>query len=258
MKPNRVKQLLREGKAACGTWVSLCSPIAAEAVGLCGFDWLLVDMEHGAGDYSTLIGQLQAIGCAGESEPIVRVQWNDPVVVKRVLDAGARGVMIPGIKTVEEAKRAIASTKYPPQGFRGIASVRAGKFGLDANYLKEANDQILVYLQVETKEAVKDIDAILDLPGIDVCFIGPNDLAADLGHIGELTHPDTVAAIERVEKAAKARKIPLGTVSRGWDAAKVLYDKGYLAVSVQSDVNFLINAARQAMDSFRAHPAGKR
>ena len=186
------------------------------------------------------------------------MQWHDPVIVKRVLDAGGRGVMLPGIKTAAEAQRAIASTKYPPQGFRGIASVRGGKFGLDTGYLKEANDQILVYLQIETKEAVKDIDAILDLPGIDVCFIGPNDLAADLGHIGELTHPDTVAAIERVEKAAKARKIPLGTVSRSWDAAKALYDKGYQAVSVQSDVNFLISAAKQAMDNFRAHPAGKR
>lgn len=258
MKPNRVKQLLQQNQAACGTWVSLCSPIAAEAIGLCGFDWLLIDMEHGAGDYQTLVSQLQAIACAGESEPIVRVQWNDPVIVKRVLDAGARGVMIPGIKTAEEAKRAIASTKYPPQGFRGIASVRGGKFGLDPGYLKEANDQILIYLQVETKEAVKDIDTILDVPGIDVCFIGPNDLSADLGHIGDLGHPETVAAIERVEKAAKARKIPLGTVSRGWDAAKALYDKGYLAVSVQSDVNFLISAARQAIDSFRAHPAAKR
>jgi 2-keto-3-deoxy-L-rhamnonate aldolase RhmA len=258
MKPNRVKKLLKEGKSACGTWVSLCSPIAAEIVGMSGFDWLLIDMEHGPGDYQTLIGQLQAIGAAGESEPIVRVQWHDPVIVKRVLDAGARGVMIPGIKTVEDAKRAVASTKYPPGGFRGIASVRGGLYGLDTAYLKEANENILVYLQVETKEAVKDIDPILDTPGIDVCFIGPNDLAADLGHTGDLGHSEVVAAIEKVEKAAKARKIPLGTVSRSWDAAKALYDKGYQAVSVQSDVNFLLTAARQAMDNFRAHPSGKR
>jgi 2-dehydro-3-deoxyglucarate aldolase len=258
MKPNRVKQLLREGKAACGTWVSLCSPIAAEVVGMAGFDWLLIDMEHGAGDYQTLISQLQAIGAAGESEPIVRVQWNDAAIVKRVLDAGARGVMIPGIKTVEEARRAVACTKYPPQGYRGIASVRGGKYGLDAGYLKEANDQVMVFLQVETKEAVQDINAILDVPGIDVCFVGPNDLAADLGHIGELTHPEVVAAIDKVDKAAKARKIPLGTVSRGWDAARALFEKGYQAVSVQSDLNFLLTASRQAVESFRAHPAGKR
>jgi 2-keto-3-deoxy-L-rhamnonate aldolase RhmA len=258
MKPNRLKQLFKENKSACGTWVSLCSNLAAEAVGMVGFDWLLVDMEHGAGDYTTLVSQLQAIACAGESEPIVRVQWNDPVIVKRVLDAGARGVMIPGIKTVDEARRAIACTKYPPQGFRGIASVRAGKFGLDANYLKEANDNIAVFLQVETKESVQAIDAILDLPGIDVCFIGPNDLAADLGHTGDLGHADVVAAIEKVERAAKSRKIPLGTVSRSWDAAKALFDKGYQAVSVQSDVNLLIMAAKQAVENFRAHPAGRR
>jgi 2-keto-3-deoxy-L-rhamnonate aldolase RhmA len=258
MKPNRVKQLLKEGKSACGTWVSLCSPTAAEVVGMAGFDWLLIDMEHGAGDYQTLVTQLQAIAAAGESEPIVRVQWNDPVVVKRVLDAGARGVMIPGIKTVEEARRAVASTKYPPQGFRGIASVRGGKYGLDTGYLKEANDQVMVFLQVETKEAVKAIDAILDVPGIDVCFVGPNDLAADLGHTGELSHPEVVAAIDKVDKAAKARKIPLGTVSRSWDAARALFEKGYQAVSVQSDLNFLLTASRQAVESFRAHPAGKR
>jgi 2-keto-3-deoxy-L-rhamnonate aldolase RhmA len=258
MKPNRVKQLLQQGKSACGTWVSLCSPMAAEIVGMAGFDWLLIDMEHGPGDYQTLVTQLQAIAAAGDSEPIVRVQWNDPVIVKRVLDAGAHGVMIPGIKTVEEAQRGIASTKYPPHGFRGIASVRGGRYGLDTTYLKDSNEQIMVYLQVETKEAVKDIDRILDLPGIDVCFIGPNDLAADLGHTGDMGHAEVVAAIEKVEKAAKARKIPLGTVSRSWDAAKALYDKGYQAVSVQSDVNFLLTAARQAVASFQAHPAGKR
>ena len=258
MKPNRVKRLLQEGKSACGTWISLCSPMAAEVVGLAGFDWLLIDMEHGAGDYQTLVSQLQAIAAAGESEPIVRVQWNDPVVVKRVLDAGARGVMIPGIRTVEEARRAIASTKYPPQGFRGIASVRGGQYGLDTGYLKEANGNVLVFLQIETRDAVQGIDAILDIPGIDVCFIGPNDLAADLGHIGEMGHPEVVSAIARVEAAAKARNIPLGTVSRGWDAAQALFEKGYRAVSVQSDLNFLLTASRQAVERFRSHPAGKR
>jgi 2-keto-3-deoxy-L-rhamnonate aldolase RhmA len=258
MKPNRVKALLKEGKATCGSWISLCSPMAAEVMGLLGFDWLLIDMEHGAGDYQTLVHQLQAIAAAGDSEPIVRVQWNDPVVIKRVLDAGARGVMVPGIRTVEEARRAIASTKYPPQGFRGIASVRGGKYGLDSAYLKDANEHIAMFLQVETREAVAGIDAILDLPGIDVCFIGPNDLAADLGHTGNLGHAEVVGAIKKVEDAANARRIPLGTVSRGWEAAKPLFDKGYQAVSILSDLHFLLNGARGALEQFRAHPAGKR
>ena len=258
MKPNRVKQLLREGKATCGSWLSLCSPMASEAMGLLGFDWLLIDMEHGAGDYQTLVHQLQAIGCAGDTEPIVRVQWNDPVVLKRVLDAGARGVMVPGIKTVEEARRAIASIKYPPQGIRGIASVRAGRYGLDSGYLKESNTEIAMFLQIETKEAVAAIDSILALPGIDVCFIGPNDLAAELGHTGEITHPEVAAAIKKVEDAANAKGIALGTVSRGWEFAKPLFDKGYRAVSILSDVHHMLNASRASLDQFRAHPAGKR
>ena len=258
MKPNRVKQMLREGKATCGSWVSLCSPMSAEVMGLLGFDWLLIDMEHGAGDYQTLVHQLQAIGCAGDSEPIVRVQWNDPVILKRVLDAGARGVMVPGIKTVEEARRAIAAIKYPPQGFRGIASVRGGKFGLDTGYLKESNEQIAMFLQIETREAVQNIEAILALPGIDVCFIGPNDLSADMGHTGDMGHAEVVAAIKKVEDAANARKIPLGTVSRGWDFAKPLFDKGYKAVSILSDLHFMLNGAKGALEQFRAHPSGKR
>ncbi len=258
MKPNRVKQLLKEGKSASGSWVSLCSPLAAEIMGMLGFDWLLIDMEHAPGDYTTLISQLQAIGGAGNAEPIVRVQGNEPNVVKRVLDAGARGVMIPAVRSVEEARRAIGSTKYPPQGFRGIAGVRASMYGTDPTYLKEANSNVLVFLQVETREAVQHIEAILDLPGIDVCFVGPNDLSADLGHIGELTHPEVLAAIKKVEDAAQARKIPLGTVSRSWDAAKALLDKGYQAVSIQADVQFLISAARQAVESYRAHPSAKR
>ena len=121
MKQNRLKNLLREGKYASGSWVSMCNPLGAEIMGMVGFDWLLVDMEHGAGDYQTLLSQLQAIGAAGDTTPIVRVEWNDPVVVKRVLDIGAEGVMVPGIKTAEDAKKAIGSIKYPPDGFRGIA-----------------------------------------------------------------------------------------------------------------------------------------
>ena len=215
MKPNLLKNKLNEGKFCAGTWISLCSSIGAEVIGLVGFDWCLIDMEHGAGDYQTLVSQLQALEAAGDTTPIVRVQWNDPVVIKRVLDAGAYGVMVPGIKTVDEAKRAIAAIKYPPEGFRGIASVRGAKYGVDTTYLKEANSQMAMFLQIETTEAVENVEAILDLPGIDVCFIGPNDLAADMGHIGNLTHADVQAAIKKVEDAANARNIPLGTVSGG-------------------------------------------
>ena len=255
MKPNRIKKMLAEGKPVSGSWVSLCSPIATEIMGLAGFDWLLIDMEHGAGDYQTLLGQLQAIACAGDSVPIVRVQWNDPVVIKRVLDLGAYGVMVPGGRTVEDAQRAVAAIKYPPVGFRGIASVRGGKFGMDPDYLKQANDNMAMFLQIETAEATDNIEAILDVSGIDVCFIGPNDLAADLGHTGNLAHPEVEAAIAKIEAAANARKIPLGTVSRGWEFAKPLFDKGYKAVSIASDVHFLVQNATGSVKSFKDHIA---
>ena len=131
MRPNRLKALLQEGKLACGSWLTLCSPLGAEIMGLAGFDWLLIDMEHGSGDYQTLLGQLQAISCAGETTTVVRVQWNDPNIVKRVLDLGAEGVMVPGVRTVDEARQAVASLRYPPEGIRGIANVRASRVGLD-------------------------------------------------------------------------------------------------------------------------------
>ncbi|MBI3992855.1 MAG: 4-hydroxy-2-oxo-heptane-1,7-dioate aldolase, partial [Candidatus Lambdaproteobacteria bacterium] len=168
MTPNRLKHLLREGQPTCGTFLSLCSPLAAEIMGMLGFDWLLVDMEHGAGDYQTLLGQLQAIRAAGDSVPLVRVQWNDPVVVKRVLDAGAMGVMIPGVRSVAEAHQGVLATRYPPAGVRGMANVRATRFGLDPDYYAEANENIAVFMQIENGDAVRHIEDILKVPGIDV------------------------------------------------------------------------------------------
>jgi 2-keto-3-deoxy-L-rhamnonate aldolase RhmA len=249
MKANRVKQLLREGKSTCGTWVSLASPVGAEVMGMQGFDWLLIDMEHSPVDYQTLSNQMLALA-PSESVPFVRVPWNDAAEIKRVLDLGAMGIMVPGISTLEDAKRAVAACKYPPEGIRGVASVRAARYGQDTNYLKEANGQVMVIAQIEMRDAVEDIERILDVPGIDCAFIGPADLSATLGHLGNASHPDVQAAIAKVEKAAKARRIPLGSVSTSWDVAKGLYDKGYQLVSVMSDIRFLFQASRGVLESF--------
>lgn len=254
MKSNRLLKLLKEGKYAAGSWVSMCNPLGAEIMALAGFDWLLVDMEHGAGDYQTLLAQLQAITAGGEATPIVRVEWNDPVVVKRVLDIGAEGVMVPGIRNAEDAEKAVASTKYPPGGFRGIAGVRASRFGQDPTYLKEANDNVAVFMQIENKEAVDNVEEILSVPGIDVAFVGPNDLAADMGHTGDMTHPEVVEAIAKVDEAAHAKGIVLGSVSRNWDQAKALVEKGYRAVSIMGDIPMLMQGAKGAVENFRNHP----
>ncbi|MCB1739603.1 MAG: hypothetical protein KDK91_04485 [Gammaproteobacteria bacterium] len=253
MKPNRVKQLLKDGRYTCGSWVSMCSPIAAEVMGLMGFDWLLIDMEHGAGDYQTLLGQLQGIAAAGDTVPFVRVQWNDPVVIKRVLDLGAYGVMVPGIRTVEDARLAVNSVRYPPDGIRGLAGNRGARYGTDRDYVAQANDQIMLILQVETADAIKNIDAILDVPGIDVAFLGPNDLSGEMGHVGNWEHPEVRAAIERYEAAANARGIPIGTVSRSWEVADGLIDRGYRFQSIMGDIPFLIQSARESVARFRAH-----
>jgi 2-keto-3-deoxy-L-rhamnonate aldolase RhmA len=258
MKPNRVKQLLKDGKYTCGSWVSLCSPTGAEVMGLAGFDWVLIDMEHGAGDYQTLLTQLQALGAAGETVPFVRVQWNDAVVIKRVLDLGAYGVMVPGIRSVEEARRAVAAIKYPPQGVRGLAGNRGGRYGLDGDYVKQSNEEIMMILQVETVAAIESIEAILDVPGVDVAFLGPNDLSGEMGHVGNWEHPDVQKAIKRLEDAAHARNIPLGTVSRNWDAAKGFIERGYRFQALLGDIPFLLNGARGVVASFRDLPRAAR
>ena len=255
MQPNRLKQLLKEGKYTCGSWMSMTSNVSAEVMGYCNFDWLLIDMEHGSGSYQTLVGQLQALAASGShATPIVRVESNDATVIKRVLDCGAYGVMVPGIRDAEEAKAAVAAMLYPPAGIRGIAGARCAAYGNDKSYVQQANDNMAMFLQIETKEAIENIGAILDVPGIDVAFLGPNDLSAALGHVGNWEHPEVVVAIEKMEKAAQARSIPLGTVSRSWEAAKRCIERGYRAQALMGDVPLMAQAARQIVAQFRAHP----
>ena len=210
-------------------------------------------MEHGTGDYQTLLGQVQAINSVGDSTPIVRVQANDPNIVKRVLEAGAEGVMVPGIRTVEEARLAVASTRYPPEGIpeRLVPArepVRA-RPGLPAGGERERG----AVPAVRDQGRGADAEAILELPGIDVAFVGPNDLAADLGHTGRLDHPEVRAAIGRVEEAANRRGVALGSVSRHWEDAEALLARGYRAAALMSDVAFLLGSARAGAERMRAH-----
>jgi 2-dehydro-3-deoxyglucarate aldolase/4-hydroxy-2-oxoheptanedioate aldolase len=226
--------------------------MSAEIMSRAGFDWLLVDMEHGHGDYQTLLAQLQAIE-GSPVIPIVRVQWNDPAIIKRVLDIGAYGVMIPWIAGRAEAEAAVRATKYPPAGMRGIAgSHRAGGYGRHAaEYWKRANDEILVVIQVETATAVQDIDAIARVPGVDVLFVGPADLSTALGHMGDPGHAEVQAAIEKIETAAKARGVALGNITRSWDQARELYKRGYQFLTLCSDTSLMVQGAQGVLDRFR-------
>lgn len=252
VKTNQVKRALREGRPTAGAWMQLCSPITAEIMSRVGFDWLLIDMEHGHGDYQTLLGQLQAIE-GSPVIPIVRVQWNDPAVIKRVLDLGAYGVMVPWVGSRAEAEAAVRATKYPPEGIRGIAgSHRAGGYGRHAaEYWKRANEEILVVVQVETRGALAEIGEIVRVPGIDVVFVGPADLSAALGHVGDPAHPEVQAAIERVETAARANGVALGNITRSWDQARELYKRGYQFLTLCAETALLVQGAQDVVTRFR-------
>ena len=256
---NRVKQMIKAGKKTAGAWAQLCSPIATEILARGGFDWVLIDMEHAPGDLTTLVGQFQAIAAAGtQAVPFVRVPWNDLVWIKRILDAGAYGLMIPYVNTKEEAVRAIQACKYPPLGVRGIAgSPRAAGYGRDTqSYLKRANDEVFVMLQIETPQAIENMEAIAGVPGLDALFIGPMDLSTSMGHFGNPAHPEVQAAIAKAEAKAKTLGIPLGTISGGWDQAKALYDRGYQLITLTSDSVLLSRVGAETMAKFReAFPA---
>jgi 2-keto-3-deoxy-L-rhamnonate aldolase RhmA len=226
-------------------------------MGMVGFDWLLIDMEHGNGDYQTLLHQIYAINAVGNSTPIVRVQWNDPIVIKRTLEAGAEGIMVPGIRTSEEAKRAVAATRYPPHGIRSVSHPRASLYGNDPKYIPQAQEEVAIFIQIETKDAVDNIDSILEVPGVDVAFVGPHDLSADIGHLGNPQHPEVQAAIAKVEASAKAHNVPLGTVSGSTEIALAHIDKGYQAMALMSDIAYLLGGAKATLASVLAHPMYK-
>ena len=251
---NRAKKLIKAGKKTAGAWAQLCSPISAEILARGGFDWILIDMEHGPGDVLTLVTQCQGIAAAGTGAvPFVRVPWNDQVWIKRILDAGAYGLMIPYVNTKDEAVRAIQACKYPPQGTRGIAgSPRAAGYGRDVhNYLKRANDEIFVMLQVETPQAIENLEEIGKIPGVDALFIGPMDLSTSMGYFGNPAHPEVQAAIAKVEAKAKELRMPLGTISGSWEQAKALFDRGYQLITLTSDSVVLSKVAAETMAKFR-------
>lgn len=252
MIDNPVKRALKAGRPTVGAWLQLCSPIAAEIMGDAGFDWLLVDMEHGHGDYQTLLAQLQAMQASG-AVPLVRVQWNDVAIIKRVLDLGAHGVMIPWVTGQAACEAAVRACRYPPEGVRGVAgSHRAAGFGrFGPEYWARANAEVLVVIQIETREALADIDGVLAVPGVDVAFIGPADLSAALGHVGQPGHPEVIEAIATIERAAKRAGVALGTISRSWEEARALYDRGYLMVTVASDAGLVTQHAGALVRRFR-------
>ncbi len=251
---NRVKLILKNGQVTAGAWLQLTSPMSAELMARAGFDWLIIDMEHAPGDYLNLAAQIQAMG-ATDCVPFVRAPWNDPVAIKRILDTGAMGVLIPYVNSGEEARQAVAACKYPPDGIRGVAgSPRAAYFGQNSrDYLRDANQQILVIVAVETGEAIDNLDEILATDELDGIFIGPMDLATSMGHFGDPSHPEVQEAIGLIEKKTISAGKFLGTVGGSWEQARKKYDRGYQLLMLMSDSVDLAKLAGQTMNAFTDH-----
>jgi 4-hydroxy-2-oxoheptanedioate aldolase len=248
---NAFKAGLKAKKLQIGLWQSLCSNIASEITSDSGFDWVVLDTEHSPNEIPDLLSQLQAMEL-GTATPIIRPAWNDAVLAKRCLDIGAQTLLFPYVQNVAEAKAAVASTRYPPHGIRGVSvAARASRYGRVPGYLGKANDEICVLVQVETRQSLDQIEAIAKVEGVDGVFIGPSDLAASLGHLGNPQHADVQAAMKKAVERLTAVGMPAGILTGNEEEARRYIDWGYLFVAVGSDVGLLAKAADTLAKKFK-------
>ncbi len=250
MPVNKFKRAIKSGKPQIGIWSSLSSHIVAEVLAGSGFDWVLLDTEHSPNELPMVQSQLHAME-GGAVAPIVRVPWNDMVMIKRYLDIGAQTLLLPYVQSVEEAKNAVRFTRYPPQGVRGVAgATRATRYGRIKDYFKRVHDELCLLVQVETRAAMADLDGIAAVEGVDGVFIGPNDLAADMGHLGNWQHPEVWKVMEeaakRIRKAGKAPGILVGEAD-----GKRCLDMGFLFIAVGADVGLLARGSEALAAKFK-------
>lgn len=250
--PNQFRQDLLARKLLVGCWTSLASPITAEVLGLAGFDWLLLDGEHSPNDLTTFVPQLMALKDSA-SAPVVRPPQNEPVIVKRLLDAGFHNVLFPFIESADEARAAVAATRYPPAGVRGFSvSQRNNRYGTIPDYLKIINDNIAVLVQIESRAGIDAVDAIAAVEGVDCVFIGPGDLSAALGHIGNPGHPEVQEVIAHLIQRALAAGKPAGILAPVEADARRYMEWGATFVGVGSDLGVFRSATQALRDKYRA------
>ncbi|WP_318386093.1 2-dehydro-3-deoxyglucarate aldolase [Enterobacter sp.] len=249
--PNTFKAALAAHQIQIGCWSALANPITTEVLGLAGFDWLLLDGEHAPNDITTFVPQLMALK-GSPSAPVVRVPTNDPVVIKRLLDIGFYNFLIPFVETEEEAVLAVASTRYPPEGIRGVSvSHRANMFGTVPDYFAQSNKNISILVQIESQAGVDNLDAILSTDGIDAVFVGPSDLAASLGYLGNAAHPEVQRTIQHIFARAKAHGKPSGILAPVEADARRYLEWGATVVAVGSDLGVFRAGTQKLADSFK-------
>ena len=248
---NAFKRAIKAGRQQIGLWSSLSSHLSVEVLAGSGFDWLLLDTEHAPNDLPMVLSQLQATS-EGTAHPIVRPPWNDAVVIKRYLDAGVQSFLIPYVQNEEEARRAVAATRYPPRGMRGFASAsRASRYGRVKDYYARCEEEICVLVQAETRQALGHLEAIAGVDGVDGVFVGPGDLSADMGYLGQPGHPDVVAVIDDAIARIKARGKAPGILTGDEKLARHFIEQGCLFTAVGSDVGLLTQSSERLAKTFK-------
>ena len=256
---NPFKRALAAGQAQIGLWNSLASAATVEVVAGAGFDWLLVDMEHSPNDLPLVHAQLQALAGQPATAPVVRPPWNDMVVMKRLLDLGVQNFLVPCVQNAAEAAAAVSFTRYPPHGVRGFASAsRATRFGRTPNYWQHAHEDICMLVQVETVPALREIEAIAAVNGIDGIFIGPGDLSASMGHLGQPSHPEVIAVIDDAMRRIHAAGKPSGFLTGDETLARRYLGLGCLFVAVGADIALLARSADALCARFKPSPGADR
>lgn len=255
---NQFKHALASGRTPIGAWLVSGAPSTAEALGCLGFDFLVVDMEHTPIDLQQMIGILQTIA-GTPAQAIVRPPWNDMVMVKRVLDTGAQSLLFPFVQNADEAKRAVAYTRYPPAGVRGVAAMHRGsRYGTIPNYVKRAHEEICVIVQIETTTAFAHLEAIAAVPGVDSIFIGPADLAASMGFPGDIGNPAVQDKLSSGAQTCKRLGKPCGIVGANPDMVDRFLEYGFSWVAVGSDIAMLVSRAQDSLSAARKTVDGTR
>ncbi|WP_227376857.1 HpcH/HpaI aldolase family protein [Haladaptatus halobius] len=247
---NELRQAVHSGESVVGTWLSIGHPTVAEVSAELGFDFAVVDAEHTSMSLETVENLTRAVDAAGgETVPIVRVPDADSTRIKRVLDTGVSGVIVPMVETVEQARKVVEATRYPPDGSRGVAGARASTYGLElANYFERANDELLVVAQIETAEGVENAAAIAAVDGIDALFVGPTDLSASVGRFGETDSLDT--EVSAVLDAGRETDTAVGTIAFDTEDVARWADAGFDFQVVGVDFGYVIDGATQAKRAY--------
>lgn len=254
---NRLRERFREKGTNYGLWITVESPSITEAAVTLGLDWVCIDMEHGHQDFREVIEHLRVVR-GTETTPIVRVPNIEMSSIKRALDMGAHGVIVPYAQSAEEVQAAMRYGKYPPVGVRGVAGDRCVKWGLGfQEYLLRANEETLVIPLIETRGAVEEIDAILDTPGLEAIFFGPADLSASYGYLGEWEGEGVGERILEVRAKAEAKQIATGVMSRSIEDSIRRRDEGFRMVGLGADMSLMIRAIRENLNALQREEAFK-